>query len=85
MLASQWDPGGWYYTSKPGLHCVPREALIAHRDAGLLKTQLLTDTSTSVKQASKRTGHSCESSLPMMACDMALTEMRVSKSHTGKV
>lgn len=59
--------------------------MTAHREASLLKTQLLTDTCTRVKSV---TAHRtllemeapCERSLLAMVCDRALTEMRVFKA-----
>lgn len=83
MLASQQDPGGWYYTFKPlcterAIDCSqgskPFENPAAHRYNHPCQTSVTAHRTLLEMEAP------CERSLLAMACDRALTEMRVFKA-----
>lgn len=83
MQASQRDPGGWYYTFKPlctegAIDCSqgskPFENPAAHRYKHPRQTSVTAHRTLLEMEAP------CERSLLAMACDRALTEMRVFKA-----
>lgn len=83
MLVSQRDPGGWYYTFKPlyterAIDCSqgskPFENPAAHRYKHQRQTSVTAHRMLLEMEAP------CERSLLAMACDRALTEMRVFKA-----
>lgn len=87
MLASQRDPGGWYYTFKPlctegPIDCSqgskPFENPAAHRYKHSRQTSVTAHRTLLEMEAP------CERSLLATAYDRALTEMRVSKATRVK-